>query len=206
MVNVGESIALIITNLAIIPIWFITIYFGDLVSFTLAMLMFIISTFYHLCLAEIFCIAPLRIMQASDHLMVYALVLWIYLLIMYTKLDIQISIFLVVLFSLIVMIPLLLETILVELIILLFIFSTAFVQFFLFKMKLKAFNLLFALIVAFVFASAIAVYFFAGDVKSTSYKIIHPLWHILAMLGLIPLFFLIYGVSINDIINKFKIK
>jgi len=199
MSSVGETLALILTNLAILPASIITIRFGDIPTFTMTIIMLIISSFYHLCLAEVWCVAPLRLLQACDHLSVCAIIVWLFLLIMYNNLDIQFSIFLVVFISLIVMTPFLLNSLIVEITVAIFIVFAALAQVMIFEKKLKPFEILFVIIVAIIFGSAVVLFVIGGDVDSDLYKILHPIWHVLAMLGLIPLLFLTYGISLTDI-------
>jgi len=193
------SLALVLTNLAIMPASIVAIYFKDLPTFTFTVIMFLISSFYHLCLADFWCVAPLRLLQACDHLSVYSIIVWLFLLIMFEGIEIQISLFVVILVTLLVMIPFLLNSLVVEVSVGLFILFASLGQIMVFKKQVKPFDIIFAVIVALIFGSAGAMYAVGSDVDSNTYKILHPIWHVLAMFGLIPLLFLAYGVSISDV-------
>ena len=193
------SLGLVLTNLAIIPASIVAIYFKDLPTFTFTAIMFLISSFYHLCLADYWCVAPVRLLQASDHLSVYAIIVWIYLLIMFEGLQIQMSLFMVIFVTLLVMIPFLLNSLIVEISVGLFIIFASLGQIMVFNKQIKPFDIIFVVIVALIFGSAGAMYAVGSDVDSNIYKILHPIWHVLAMLGLIPLLFLAYGVSLTDV-------
>jgi hypothetical protein len=77
MGTVAEDVFLVISNLALFPAIYYAFKKGYYLEVAILSVMFWASTIYHICLAGLFCISQLPVLQISDHFFVYQTLIWI---------------------------------------------------------------------------------------------------------------------------------
>lgn len=87
-----ETVGLLLSHLALIPSIYYTILLRALPEFTILIVLFFESTFYHLCQGGWFCVIEFDVHQRADHFFVYTTLIWILLFFLGLKLQIRISI------------------------------------------------------------------------------------------------------------------
>jgi predicted membrane channel-forming protein YqfA (hemolysin III family) len=191
------GILLVLTNLVLIPAIAIALFIGrDLVTATILFLMFLVSTLYHICEAGWYCMVSFDTHQAADHMMVYTLLFWVFMVGTTRYRDVQFSMLLINTAALVVFVTVSTQTA---------IFGALYVAFFITWLIVSAAGFgippkpygIFMLLIVVVLALVGLVPFFAGDDPGESkYWWAHSLWHVFVMLAIIFLLLALYGESI----------
>jgi hypothetical protein len=191
------GVFLVITNIVLIPAILIALLIGrDLVTATILFMMFLVSTFYHICEAGWYCMVPLDTLQASDHIMVYTLVFWVFLIGTTRYRDIQFSLLLVNTAALVVFVAVSTHTAFFGAFYVAFFIAWIIVSYAGFGIPPKPYGIGLLLIALMLTLFGLIPFFIGGDPGDSNYWWTHSLWHFFVILAVIFLLLALYGESL----------
>jgi len=191
------GVFLVLTNLVLVPAIAIALWIGrDLVTATVLFLMFVVSTLYHVCEAGWWCLATCDTQQAADHIMVYTLVFWIFLVGSTRARDVQFALLLINVASLVLFVAVTTQTSFFGLLYVLFFIAWVIVEYVGFGIPPRPYGIGLVLIAIALAAVGLAPFFVGGDPGDANYWWTHSLWHFFVILAVIFLLLALYGESL----------
>ncbi len=191
------GVLLVLSNLVLVPAIILALYFRDLVTATILFLMFIVSTLYHICEANWYCMVSFFGHQTADHVMVYTLLFWVFIVGTTRYRNVQFSMLLINIASLVVFAVVTTQT---------FYFGILYVAFFIawvivswagFGMPPKPYDIGLIVIAVVLASSGFGLHLAGDDPGDSNYWWAHTLWHLFAMVAVIVLLVAIYGENMR---------
>jgi len=191
------GVFLVLTNLVLIPAILIALCIGrDLVTGTILFLMFVLSTLYHICEAGWYCMVSFDTHQAADHLMVYTLVFWVFLMGTTRYRNVQFSLLLVNTAALVLFVTVSTQTFFFGFLYVLFFIGWISVSYAGFGIPPKPYGIGLLLIALGLALIGLAPFLVGDDPGDSNYWWAHSLWHFFVMLAVIFLLLALYGESL----------
>lgn len=183
--KIAEGIFLVLSNLAILPALLYSIQYKLIPELTILFIVFVISSFYHLCQTEFYCIIPdFKTHQTADHFFVFTALIWVILYAFAIPLKYRIS--LTFIFQALILLPLIfyvnldwLSALFIGFIITILIFIFALIT-----QQFPKFNIYNFLIVFILITVGLILHVIGGDTSSSFYSWTHSAWHIFSMLAI----------------------
>lgn len=193
--HLAIGIGLVLSNVALIPVIFLSAAYLYLVDFFYLSGLFTVSTVYHLCQAGFWCAGPLELLQQADHVTVWSTLFWLYL----TTLDFDIR----VLFGIQVAVErlfIMFAFLFIDSSIFPYTFLVAglfgiFLKVFYFKIPFLQYDVLFGATGLALFGIGLWFHLTAGPIDSEGYAWRHIIWHTLAMTAAFFLYLVRLGFS-----------
>lgn len=191
------GVFLVLTNIVLIPAIAIALFIGrDLVTATLLGISFVVSTLYHICEAGWYCMVSFDTHQAADHVMVYTLVFWIFLVGTTRYREVQYSLLLVNVASLVLFLAISTHTFYFGLLYVVFFVAWIVVSYAGFGIPPRPYDIGLITIAVLLALTGLAPFFVGGDPGDSNYWWTHSLWHFFVMLAVIFLLLALYGESL----------
>ena len=193
------GIMLVITNVVLLPAIFVALWFRDLITATLLFIMFIVSSFYHVCAAGWWCAASHTAHQTADHIIVYTLIFWIFLLFTTRYVKVQVSLLLFNIASLVVFSAFSRQTNVFAVFYLAFFPAWIGVRWMGFGLPPRKYDIVFLGVAVVLFAAGYGLYFAGDSPDDPDYWWVHSAWHVLSMTAVVVVLFTAYGYGFDDI-------
>ena len=190
---------LVLSNVVLIPAILVALWFRDLITATLLFLMFIVSSFYHICAADWYCAASHTAHQSADHIMVYTTIFWIFLMFTTRYVKVQVSLLLINIAALVVFSAFSRETNLFAVFYVAFFPAWIGVRWMGFGLPPRKYDILFLAVAFVLFGAGYGLYFAGDSPEDANYWWVHSAWHVLSMSAIVIVLFVAYGYAFNDI-------
>jgi hypothetical protein len=180
----SDGIALILTNLALIPAIVLAIVYRLFPEVVVMTVLMFTSSMYHICQSGFYCIYLFDSLQVSDHFYVYSTLIWMTFWFVGLKLKFRFILFFIIQSALLPAIisylhSWLLTGILIAalVVIVLLILSISFENF-------PKLDWLDVLVVIGLLGGGFYLHVYAGEPGSQTYPVAHSIWHVLSMISL----------------------
>lgn len=193
--------ALVISNLVLIPAIIVALWFRDLITATILFLMLIVSSFYHICAAGWYCAASHQAHQTADHILVYTLVFWIFLMLTTRYIKVQVSLLLINIAALVVFAAFSRETNLFAVFYVVFFPIWIAVRWMGFGIPPRRYDVVFLGIAFVLFGAGYGLYFLGNSPDDPNYWWVHSVWHLLSMASVILVLLVAYGIGVRTILS-----
>lgn len=178
------GLALVLSNLALVPAILHSIWmFYMTEAFVLSVLMFV-SSFYHCCQTDFFCLTSLTSLRVCDHFFVYTTLIWVTMFFLEMHLTVRLIVLILIQPFLL---PVLIDDIgswwiAIGLVITLTIFSIIYMVVVL--ERFPKFDILDLISAAILIGVGLFFHIWSGDPGSSRYTWAHSIWHLFVMLGI----------------------
>jgi len=201
--TLGNSIfggsMLVLSNVVMVPAIIVALWFRDLITATLLFLMFVVSSFYHICAADWYCAASHTAHQTADHIMVYTTIFWIFLMFTTRYVKVQVSLLLINIAALVVFAALSRETNLFAVFYVVYFPIWVGVRWMGFGLPPRKYDLIFLAVAVALFGAGYGLYFAGNSPEDPNYWWVHSVWHGLSMTAVVVVLFAVYGYGLSDI-------
>jgi len=188
---------LVFSNVVLIPAVLVALWFRDLITATLLFLMFVVSSFYHICAADWYCVASHTAHQTADHILVYILIFWIFLMFTSRYIQVMVSLLLINISALVVFAAFSRETNLFAVFYVAFFPIWAGVRWMGFGLRPRYYDWIFLTVALVLFGAGYGLYFLGNSPEDENYWWVHSLWHVLSMGAVVLLLFALYGYGFD---------
>lgn len=198
--QLSGGLALVLSNLILIPTSLHALFMGHYSETVSVFVTFAISSLYHSCQANFFCVAPLNAMQICDHFFVYSCMAWILFFLMELQLQHR---FIGLLLIQAVMLPALMSSIhkwWIALVLISFVVVFSLFILLVCMKEVPKFDTIELVIATVLLIGGFILHIFAGDPGEAGYAWKHSIWHILSMMAI---FFAIEMKDGKNFFDKF---
>lgn len=189
------GLMLVLSNLLLLPTIALSLIEIYIIDFYYLMGLFSVSSVYHLCQADFYCIGPLENLQQADHVTVWSTLFWLYLTTLdfdiRTLVGIQVGVerFFVVFSFLFVDTSIFPITFLVAGV------CGYIIKIFVFKIPILKYDILFGAVGLLLFGVGLWFHLTAGPIRGREYAWKHLIWHILVFIAAFFLYLVRMGFS-----------